>query len=44
MKKVGVKLLQLSILVLTFFALSTAVSASSIVGYQPEMPKELQER
>ena len=44
MKKIGIKLLQLSILVLTFFATSTAVAASSLVGYQPELPKELQEK
>ncbi|NLL69924.1 MAG: cyclic lactone autoinducer peptide [Epulopiscium sp.] len=44
MKKIGVKLLQLSMLIITFFAVSTAASASSIMGYQPKMPVELQKK
>ena len=41
MKKIGIRLLQVSMVVITFFATSTAVSASSLLGYQPELPKEL---
>ncbi|WP_072967833.1 cyclic lactone autoinducer peptide [Caminicella sporogenes] len=35
------KLLQLSTVILSFIALSNIAAASSVIGYQPELPKEL---
>ncbi|QXM07196.1 cyclic lactone autoinducer peptide [Crassaminicella indica] len=35
------RLLQLSVAVLTFFAITNAASACATLGYQPELPEQL---
>lgn len=35
------RLIQTAITLLTFLALSNVASATSLVGYQPEIPQEL---
>ncbi|MDF2548107.1 cyclic lactone autoinducer peptide [Anaerosolibacter sp.] len=37
------KLLQLSVAILTFFAFTSAASACTILGYQPELPEQLKD-
>lgn len=41
LKKISLKLLQLSAAALTFVALTNVAAATSFMGYQPEVPEDL---
>jgi cyclic lactone autoinducer peptide len=41
LKTAGLKVLQVSMAVLTFLAFANAVSACMVTGYQPAIPEEL---
>lgn len=41
MKKIGVRLLQVSVALLTFFAFANVAAATGMISYQPEVPEQL---